>query len=122
MGRLVRAAEAEGRRVLDAAGIGYTSDEEEAAARADSFDVKPVPGLEEILGGSTWQSLTRGTGDVETDYLNGEIVRIARRLGQGAPINETVAPLVRQAAVRGARPGDLTLEQLSQVLSAWLSP
>ena len=82
MGRLVRAAEAEGRRVLDAAGIGYTSDEEEAAARADSFDVKPVPGMDGLLGGSTWQSLSRGTGNVETDYLNGEIVRIARRHGQ----------------------------------------
>ena len=120
MGRLVRAAEVEGRRVLDAAGIGYTSDEEEAAARADSFDVKPVPGMDGLLGGSTWQSLSRGTGNVETDYLNGEIVRIARRHGQEAPINATVASLVRQAAVRGARPGDLTLTELSQMLQPWL--
>ncbi len=122
MGRLVRAAEAEGRAVLDAAGIAYTSDEEEAAARADSFDVRPVPGFEEVLGGSTWQSLTRGTGNVETDYLNGELVRIARRAGGDAPINATMAALVRQAAARGDRPGDLTLAQLSQVLSRWLSP
>jgi len=122
MGRLVRAAEAEGRAVLDAAGIGYTSDEDEAAARADSFEVRPIPGFEDVLGGSTWQSLTRGTGNVETDYLNGEIVRIARRHGRQAPINATMAALVRQAAVRGARPGDLTLEELSQVLSRYLSP
>ncbi len=46
MGRLVRAAEAEGRAVLDAAGIAYTSDEDEAAARADSFEVRPVPGFD----------------------------------------------------------------------------
>jgi 2-dehydropantoate 2-reductase len=117
MGRLVRAAEAEGRAVLDAAGIAYTSDADEAAARADSFEVRPVPGFEDVLGGSTWQSLTRGTGNVETDYLNGEIVRIARRSGGQAPINATMAALVRQAAARGDRPGDLTLEQLSQVLS-----
>ena len=84
--------------------------------------VKPVPGFEQVLGGSTWQSLTRGTGNVETDYLNGELVRIARRHGQDAPINATMAALVRQAAARGDRPGDMTLEQLSQVLSAWLSP
>ena len=94
--------------MLDAAGIGYTSDEEEAAARADSFDVQPVPGMDGVLGGSTWQSLTRGTGNVETDYLNGELVRIARRHGQEAPINATVAALVRQAAGRGTRPGDMT--------------
>ena len=91
MGRLVRAAEAEGRAVLDAAGIGYTSDEEEAAARADSFEVRPVPGMDGVLGGSTWQSLTRGTGNVETDYLNGELVRIARQHGLEAPINATMA-------------------------------
>jgi 2-dehydropantoate 2-reductase len=122
MGRLVRAAESEGRAVLDAAGIAYTSDADEAAARADSFEVRPIPGFEDVLGGSTWQSLTRGTGNVETDYLNGEIVRIARQHGREAPINATMAALVRQAAVRGDRPGDLTLEQLSQVLSRWLSP
>ncbi len=120
MGRLVRAAEAEGRRVLDAAGIGYTSDEEEAAARADSFEVRPVPGMEGVLGGSTWQSLTRGTGNVETDYLNGEFVRIARRHGLEAPINDSVARLVRQAAGRGARPGDMSLDELASRLADWL--
>ncbi len=122
MGRLVRAAEAEGRAVLDAAGIAYTSDADEAAARADSFETRPVPGYAQVLGGSTWQSLTRGTGNVETDYLNGELVRIARRIGQDAPINATMAALVRQAAGRGDRPGDMSVEQLSDVLSRLLSP
>jgi 2-dehydropantoate 2-reductase len=122
MGRLVRAAEAEGRAVLDAAGISYTSDEDEAADRAMSFEVRPVPGIDEVLGGSTWQSLTRGTGSVETDYLNGEFVRIARRIGRDAPINATMAALVRQAAVRGDRPGAMTLEQLSALLARWVSP
>ena len=117
MGRLVRAAEEEGRAVLDAAGIAYTSDADEAAARADSFEVHPVPGFDGVLGGSTWQSLTRGTGHVETDYLNGEIVRIARAHGRDAPVNAALAALVRQAAVRGARPGDLTLDELSARLN-----
>jgi 2-dehydropantoate 2-reductase len=120
MGPLVEAAQAEGRAVLDAAGIAYTSDEDEAAARADSFEVRPVPGVDEVLGGSTWQSLTRGTRNVETDYLNGELVRIARRHGREAPINATMAALVRQAAARGDRPGDLTLEQLARRLEPWL--
>jgi 2-dehydropantoate 2-reductase len=120
MGRLVRAAEAEGRAVLDAAGIGYTADEEEAGARADSFEVRPVPGMDGVLGGSTWQSLIRGTGNVETDYLNGEFVRIARQHGLEAPINATVARLVRQAAVRGTQPGALRLEELTGLLQPWL--
>ena len=43
-----RAAEAEARAVLDAAGIVYTTDEDEAAARADGFTVQPVPGVPEF--------------------------------------------------------------------------
>ena len=73
-------AEAEARRVLDTAGIRYVSEVEEAAARAAGFTMKPVPGVPASVGGSTWQSLQRGTGNIETDYLNGEIVMIAHRL------------------------------------------
>ena len=115
-GELVRAAEGEGRSVLDAAGIDYTSDEEEAAARADSFTVKPVPGMPEFVGGSTWQSLSRGTGNVETDYLNGELVRIARQHGMAAPINAQLAALARRAARRGQAPGELSVHQLAELL------
>jgi 2-dehydropantoate 2-reductase len=111
-GAMVKAAEAEGRAVLDAAKISYTSDADEAAARAKSFTIAPVPGEPDYLGGSTWQSLARGTGNVETDYLNGELVMIARQLGIEAPINAKVAALVRQAAARGAAPGSMTVEEL----------
>ena len=93
-----------GARVLDAAGIRYTSEAEETAARAAGFTMKPVPGVPEFVGGSTWQSLQRGTGNIETDYLNGEIVIIARRLGIEAPINERLATLARRAAATGAKP------------------
>jgi 2-dehydropantoate 2-reductase len=115
-GELVRAAEAEGRSVLDAARIRYTSDEEESAARAHSFTVRPVPGMPEFIGGSTWQSLRRGTGNVETDYLNGELVRIARQIGMAAPINAALAALGRRAARTGQRPGDLSVQQLAELL------
>ena len=78
---LVADAEAEARRVLDAAAIRYISEAEETAARAAGFTMKPVPGVPEFVGGSTWQSLQRGTGNIETDYLNGEIVMIAHEHG-----------------------------------------
>ena len=45
---LVAEAEAEARRVLDAAGIAYTSEEEESSARAAGFTMKPVPGVPEF--------------------------------------------------------------------------
>ena len=116
MGELVRAAEAEGRSVLDAAGVGYTSDKDESAARADSFTVEPVPGLPEFIGGSTWQSLSRGTGNVETDYLNGELVRIARQHGLDAPINARLASLARRAARTGQQPGAISVDELARQL------
>ena len=84
-GPLVTEAETEARGVLDAAGIDYISEAEEGAARAAGFTVKPVPGITSSAGGSTWQSLQRGTGDIETDYLNGEIVMIAHQLEMPTP-------------------------------------
>ncbi|HYP44902.1 MAG TPA: 2-dehydropantoate 2-reductase N-terminal domain-containing protein [Propionibacteriaceae bacterium] len=116
LSRLVAAANGEARQVLDAAGIAYTSDAEEQAAREQSFSKSSVPGTPTDLGGSTWQSLSRGTGNVESDYLNGEISLIAHRLGQSAPINAGVAALARRAAARGQRPGSISVDELSRLL------
>jgi 2-dehydropantoate 2-reductase len=113
---MLDAAEREARALLDRAGIGYTSDEEEAAARATGFSVRSVPGVEEYLGGSTWQSLTRGTGDIETDYLNGEIALLAHRHGLSAPINTRLAELGRRAARAGKRPGELSAADLATAI------
>jgi 2-dehydropantoate 2-reductase len=110
---LVADAEGEARRVLDAAQIGYTSEAEESAARAAGFTIRAVPGVAGATGGSTWQSLQRGTGNIETDYLNGEIVMIAHRAGLEAPINERLAILARRAAASGAKPGDISAQQLT---------
>jgi len=116
VGDLVEAAEAEARAIFDAAGIRYIDDAEEAATRATGFTVQQVPGVDGMVGGSTWQSLTRGTGDIETDYLNGEIVLLAHRIGTTATINSRLARLGRRAVVTGARPGDLTPEALADEL------
>ncbi|WP_375425867.1 ketopantoate reductase family protein [uncultured Friedmanniella sp.] len=113
---LVARAEAEARGVLDGAGIAYVSDEEERAARSAGFTMTPVPGVPDDVGGSTWQSLRRGTGNVETDYLNGEIAYLAHRTGQQAPVNERLATLARQAARSGLAPGDLSADELAERL------
>jgi 2-dehydropantoate 2-reductase len=113
---LERLAGAEARRVLDAAGIAVTPDDEEAAVRSAGFTMHPVPGVPDDVGGSTWQSLRRGTGNVETDYLNGEIVRVAHGIGQSAPLNEALASLARRAARTGHAPGSLSADQLAAEL------
>ncbi len=114
---LVAGAEAEATRILDAAGISYVGSHEERAARAAGFTMKPVPGVPAFVGGSTWQSLVRGTGNVETDFLNGEIVAIAHRIGLEAPVNALLARLGREAALTGRQPGELSAGDLA----AWLA-
>jgi 2-dehydropantoate 2-reductase len=116
MGPLIREAVAEGRNVLAAAGIEVTPDEVEAEDRK-AYVVVDMSAQEGFLGGSTWQSLVRGTGNVETDYLNGEIVLVARQHGMEAPVNARIAALVRQAAARGTAAGTMSLEELRRRLA-----
>ena len=64
------------------------------------------------MGGSSWQSLTRGTGSIETDYLNGEIVRVAYEHGLEAPVNARLARLARTAIRRGDGAGSVAATDL----------
>jgi 2-dehydropantoate 2-reductase len=98
--------------VYRAAGIDWASDDEEKVWRGDLFNVRKVPGTPDELGGSSWQSLARGSGSIETDYLNGEIAYLARSLGSRAPLNAVVQRLARQAAVSGAPVGSMTVADL----------
>jgi 2-dehydropantoate 2-reductase len=113
---LAAALEDEARAVLADAGIAVTPDAEEAAARAAGFTMHHVPGVPDDVGGSTWQSLQRGTGNVETDYLNGEIARVAHGRGREAPLNARLASLVRRAAERGQQPGAVTAVEVAERL------
>ena len=57
------------------------------------------------MGGSSWQSLQRGVGAIETDYLNGEIVMLGRLHGVATPVNETLQRLANQLAATRRPPG-----------------
>ncbi|RMI33787.1 ketopantoate reductase family protein [Streptomyces triticirhizae] len=102
---------AEGEATLRAAGISWVSPEEEAALRADRMDMRPVPGAE-TGGNSSWQSLRRGTGSIEADYLNGEIVLLGRLHGVATPWNETLQRLATAFAAEGRAPGSLPVPEL----------
>lgn len=103
---LLAAVEAEGRAVLTAAGVPFVSAAEDDAARGDLVGVRDVPGVARG-GSSSWQSLARGTGSIEADWLNGEIVALARGHGLAAPVNAAVQSLARRAARDGAAPATL---------------
>ena len=93
-------AAAEGRAVLEAAGIPHVAEEiSDVEGRWRRWGVRDIDGRRRA-GSSTWQSLARGTGALETDYLNGEIVLLGRLHGVPTPIN---AAAVRAGRRRGAR-------------------
>jgi 2-dehydropantoate 2-reductase len=107
----------EAAEILTECGITWASEEEEEAWRGDDFRNRPIPGFEGELGGSSWQSMARRSGSIESDFLNGEVAYLARTIGRTAPINAGLQRIARQAATRGSTPGSMTIEQLEAELA-----
>lgn len=93
-GELGGAVNAEGKAVLDAAGIAYASPDEDRVRCGDILQWTP----DGVTGGSTWQSAIRGV-PLETDLITGEIVRLGAAHGVSTPVN---AVLLRRAAEQAA--------------------
>jgi 2-dehydropantoate 2-reductase len=111
-------AREEARACLTVAGIDFALEEEDAERRRGLLHIGDIAGRERG-GGSTWQSFTRGTATIETDYLNGEIVLLGRLHGVPTPVNELLCELARRALRVGARPGALMPDEvLSRVRGA----
>jgi 2-dehydropantoate 2-reductase len=101
----------EGAACLAAAGIEYATEDEDAARRGGLLQLRPVNGQRRD-GSSTWQSLKRRTGSVETDYLNGEIALLGRHHGIPTPVNALLQRLTAELAASQGEPGSLTPEDL----------
>ncbi len=108
---IVARARAEGQECLQAAGIDFATEEEDRARRGDLLKLRPVDGRRRA-GSSTWQSLARQAGSIESDYLNGEIVLLGRLLGIPTPVNAALQRGAAEVARRGTRPGSITEEEL----------
>jgi 2-dehydropantoate 2-reductase len=104
--RLVRD---EGAEVLAAAGIDPVTEAEDDERRGDLLRVQGSRG-----GGSSWQSLKRGTGSIESDYLNGEIVLVGRLNGIDARYNDHARRMANYFASQQLPPGTMPA-------SEWLS-
>jgi 2-dehydropantoate 2-reductase len=104
LGKLVNR---EGKAVLDAAGIAYASGDENRERRGDILQIVPGQGV----GGSTWQSVMRGT-HIETDHLTGEIVRLGAEVGVATPVNSVLLRRATAIAAAGKGPGDATAEEI----------
>ncbi|MDJ0464161.1 2-dehydropantoate 2-reductase N-terminal domain-containing protein [Streptomyces sp. H27-C3] len=108
---------AEGQAVLAAAGIGAAGKEEQSEARDGRIKFDPFDGSERV-GGSSWQSLDRGTGTIEADYLNGEIALLGRLHGIPTPVNDTLQRLANTFARERRAAGSMTVGELVQVVDA----
>lgn len=115
---LARLARDEGGACLTAAGIAFVDRDEDAARRGGLLTVRPI-GASLRGGGSTWQSLTRSKGEVETDYLSGEIVLLGRLTGFATPVNERLQSLANELARRREPPGT---RSAAPVLAALTTP
>lgn len=109
-GRLVELVLTEGECCLRAAGLEMPPEGTAPPGGPGSEVVVPR------MGGSTWQSLRRATGSIETDYLNGEIVLLGRLHSIPTPANELVQRAMRELAGRGGRPGTVAEVDLLSAL------
>jgi 2-dehydropantoate 2-reductase len=86
-----------------AAGLDWTPRAEVRARGAEVSPPRPVHGAEHRFS-SSWQSLQRGTGRIEVDYLNGEVVLLGRMHGVPTPVNTEIQRLAGRIARDGAEP------------------
>ena len=110
-------AQAEAEAVYRAAGIAWNA----VGAGANDprtkgmMEMQPVAGAMRF-GGSSTQSLQRGTPSIETDYLNGEIVLLGRLHGVPTPVNQYLAALGQRLIAERLEPGAVSREEVAAAL------
>ena len=94
-----------------AGGIDCATSEEMRTRRDGVLSFDAAGGLQR-QGGSSWQSLARGAGSIEADFLNGEIALLGRLHGVPTPANSTVQRIAASLARDAKPPGSVTPEEV----------
>ncbi len=113
-GELKSRLKSEAVAIYAAAGITWRDVSSKDPRRQSLMKIVEVDGADKGMA-STTQSLAR-CQSLETDYLNGEIVLLARLLGQTAPLNEALCRLAADFALQGAAPGQMSVQGLTRLL------
>ena len=100
----------------EAAGIDCASREEMTKRRGNHMQMGTVEGKPRG-GGSSWQSIVRGTGSIEADYLNGEIALLGRLHGVKTPVNRGLQILANRLAREGGKAGSYSLAQIQALIN-----
>jgi len=108
---IARRARREGIAALTAADIDFVSDDDFVARRGDLIRPQAIGGGPRS-GGSSWQSLQRGTGRIEADYLNGEVALLGRLHGVPTPANDVLQRAANEAARLRRPPGSTSADDL----------
>ncbi len=119
-GRVYAAARAEGEAVYKAAGIAAGNVGEDDPRRKTLMRMQPIAGADRV-GSSSAQSLARGAGSIETDYLNGEIVLLGRLHGVPVPVNAYLCALGQRLVAEKLSPGALTEAAIETELAGVLA-
>ena len=99
-----------------AAGIEWASDEEILERRKPMSPMSAIAG-QQRGGGSSWQSLARGTGSIESDYLNGEIALLGRLHGIETPVNAALQRIGDRMAREGAAPESMSVAEVEREIA-----
>jgi 2-dehydropantoate 2-reductase len=112
---LLKRAREEGLACLRAAGVDFASEEEFRARRGDLIQLRPVADRRRE-GGSSWQSVVRGAGTIEADWLNGEICLLGRLHGVPTPVNRLLQETANRVARERLAPGTIGVAELVELL------
>lgn len=110
--RVTQALRAEFDAVTEAMGQAWIDVGDDPRRMVDIVST-PVPGVDRI-GGSTVQSFARGTGSVETDFLNGEVTLLGRLHGVPTPANERATELAVDLLKGSRKAGALTVAEVEE--------
>lgn len=113
---LAKAARREGKACYQAAGI-ECRDQASYAQRVADVGIVALEGVDQ-RGSSSWQSLVKGSGTVEADFLNGEIVLLGRLHGVPTPVNAVLQRVVNELARAHRPPHSYRLEDIEELVSA----
>lgn len=105
----------EGEATLNAAGIEFYS-VDKGNPKIELVKFGKIPGFTRA-GSSSIQSLLRGTGSIETEFLNGEIVMLGRLYGVKTPANAAFVRVARQMVRDGIAPGDFPEAEIARFAS-----
>jgi 2-dehydropantoate 2-reductase len=108
---------AEAARCFQAAGIEYEPPDVFDKRSREQHRQSPLPAGVRNLG-SSWQSLQRGLGSIEADFLNGEIGRLGRRHAIPTPYNAVLQEVANAMAAGREKPGKFTAHDLEMKASA----